>query len=69
MSMPTTDPERPEGSTPTQLYRCRICDRIIALKQGARSHVTRAHDGITDSAQQIEPVEQHTDPREQDETK
>jgi hypothetical protein len=48
-----TDASRGAGS----LYRCLICEQIVALKQGARSHVTTAHEGVSDSAAQIERVD------------
>jgi len=42
----------------SNLYRCLICEQIIALKQGARCHVSTVHEDVSDSATQIEPVDE-----------
>jgi hypothetical protein len=53
-------PENENGETGNstdhlELYRCVICDRIIALKQGSRAHVARMHD-VEAPAEYLEPL-------------
>jgi hypothetical protein len=45
------------GRESANLYRCLICEQIIALKQGARCHVSTVHEDVSDSAAEIEPVD------------